>query len=131
AYSAVGKNLYEALQANTAYNGIMSPDTLNHRYITEDVPMSLVPMASIGDMLGVPTPTIKAIIQLASNIHNTDYMKQGRSAEKLGITGLSVKEIRRFVLEGLLPNESVKATDNKKTLKLSKILPLRKAGIGA
>ncbi|HID55052.1 TPA: NADP transhydrogenase subunit alpha [Candidatus Poribacteria bacterium] len=100
AYDVAGKTLYEALQNNPVYVGISAPNTLNHRYITEDVPTSLVPLASIGEMLKVPTPVIRSIIHLASTIHGVDYWKVGRTAEKLGLKGLSVREIRRLALEG-------------------------------
>ena len=100
AYDAVGRNLFEALRGNPAYEGVLSPETLNHRYITEDVPASLVPIASIGEMLNVPTPTIRSIVQLASVIHGVNYWERGRTVEKLGIKGLSVREIRRLALEG-------------------------------
>ncbi|MDI6782592.1 MAG: NAD/NADP octopine/nopaline dehydrogenase family protein [bacterium] len=98
AYDATGKNLHDAMQANPGYREIMAPTTLNIRYITEDVPMSLVPIASIGDMLGVPTLTIKAIIHLASVMHGVDYWKEGRTVDKLGIAGMSVKELRLLAI---------------------------------
>jgi opine dehydrogenase len=101
AYDAVGKTLFEALQGNSAYEGILAPESINHRYITEEIPTSLVPINSIGDMLGVPTPTIDSIIHLASVVHGTEYKSQGRTVEKLGIDGLSVMEIRRLALEGI------------------------------
>ena len=100
AYGAPGKDLYEAIQANVGYDGIRSPNTLQHRYITEDVPASLVPMASLGEQLGVPVPTMKAVIHLASTVHGCDYMAEGRTVAKLGLAGLTVRDIRRLVLEG-------------------------------
>ncbi len=100
AYDAVGKTLYEAIQNNDGYKGIMAPPTLDTRYIEEDVPMSLVPIASLGDLLGVPTPTIKSIIHLANIMHNCNYWEKGRTVDKLGLAGLSVKEIIRLVMEG-------------------------------
>lgn len=100
AYGVAGDNLYGAMQANKGYRGIMAPNTLDHRYITEDVPTSLVPIASLGEQYGVPVPTIKTIIHLASILHNCDYMTEGRTVEKLGVSGLSVKQIRRLVEEG-------------------------------
>jgi len=48
AYSAKGDTLYEAIQANPGYQGINAPRNLRHRYIFEDVPFSLVPLASLG-----------------------------------------------------------------------------------
>jgi len=105
AYDAAGPTLYEAMRANRGYDGIRAPKTVYNRYISEDVPMSLVPIASIGDMIDVPTPTIKAVIHLASLLHKCDYWAEGRTAERLGLAGLSLKQIRRLVLEGELVEE--------------------------
>lgn len=105
AYDAAGPTLYEAMRANRGYDGIRAPKTLYNRYISEDVPMSLVPIASIGDMIDVPTPTIKAVIHLASLLHKCDYWAEGRTADRLGLAGLSLKQIRRLVLEGELVEE--------------------------
>ncbi len=98
AYDAHGRNLYEAIQNNPGYQGIRAPSTIFHRYITEDVPMSLVPIASFGKMLGVPTPTIDIFIHLANILHGRDYVAEGRTVEKLGVAGMSVKEIREMVV---------------------------------
>lgn len=100
AYSATGKNLYEAIQDNPGYLGINAPDRLHHRYIDEDVPMSLVPIASIGAMLGVETPTIDSIIHLASIMREGDFWKTGRTVERLGIKGMSIREIRLLAVTG-------------------------------
>ena len=42
-----GDTLFEAIQNQTGYYGINAPSTLQHRYISEDVPMSLVPIAAL------------------------------------------------------------------------------------
>jgi opine dehydrogenase len=100
AYDAAGRTLYDAINANPGYAGIKAPRTLETRYISEDVPMSLVPIASLGQMLGVPTPTVRQIIGLACALHGCDYWTEGRTAERLGLAGMGVKEVRRYVLEG-------------------------------
>lgn len=102
AYDAPGRTLFEAMQANIGYKGITAPPTTLMRYITEDIPMSLVPIASIGDHLGVPTPMIDSMIHLASVIHETDYWGEGRTVDTMGLSELSVKQIRQLVLEGKL-----------------------------
>jgi len=98
-YDSPGANLYEAIHNTESYRGIKAPPTIAHRYIWEDVPMSLVPLSSIGTMLGVPTPTIDMIIELGSLLHGKDYRAEGRTVEKMGIAGLSVKEIHRMVAD--------------------------------
>jgi len=100
AYDAAGKTLYEAIQNNPGYAGIGAPAFVDHRYIWEDVPMSLVPIASIGDVLGVETITMDAMIHFASLLNDTDYWAVGRTAERMGLAGLTVREIRRLALEG-------------------------------
>jgi len=100
AYSATGKNLYEAIHDNPGYVGIKAPDRLHHRYIDEDVPMSLVPMASLGEMLKIETPTIRFIIHLASLMRNKDFWKEGRTVERLGLKGKSIRDIRLMAVTG-------------------------------
>jgi len=100
AYDSPGKTLYEAIHATPGYKGVTAPATLVHRYLLEDVSMSMVPIASLGDLVGAPTPTIKTFIHLASLIHDTDYWKEGRTVDKLGLEGMSIKDIRALVVRG-------------------------------
>jgi len=101
-YDAVGEDLNEAIHNQPGYYGINAPPTLNHRYIFEDVPMSLVPIASLGQRYGVAVSGIDAIIRIASIIHRTDYWRRGRTIEKLGINNLSTDELMHYVKEGVL-----------------------------
>ncbi|HSD84530.1 MAG TPA: NAD/NADP octopine/nopaline dehydrogenase family protein [Anaerolineae bacterium] len=101
AYDATGSDLNEAIHNQLGYYGIKAPATLNHRYLFEDIPMSLVPIAALGQRYGVSTAGIDAIIRLACIIHRTDYWRRGRTLEKLGITQLSVSELTRYVNEGV------------------------------
>lgn len=100
AYNATGDNLYEAMHNQTGYYGIKAPGTLHHRYITEEIPMSLVPIASFGSTYGVSVNGINSIINLACYIHNTDYRRKGRTVERLGIKEMSVGELMKFVETG-------------------------------
>jgi opine dehydrogenase len=98
AYSAAGEDLFHALRANPGYRGIKAPQTLQMRYLDEDVPASLVPIASVGRKFGVKTPTIDAIIQLASVLNHTDYLAEGRTVERLGIEQMSLRELRLIAI---------------------------------
>lgn len=98
AYGAQGNDLRESMRANPGYRGIMAPNRLSIRYISEDVPSSLVPMASIGNKFGIPTPTINSIIEIASTINNTDYWSIGRTVEKLQIAEMSLRELRLLAI---------------------------------
>jgi len=99
-YDSPGQNIYEAIQNTGGYRGIRAPATIAHRYVFEDVPCSLVPLASLGAMLGTPARTVELVIRLASIMHQRDYWSEGRTVERLGLAGLSVQEIRSLVVEG-------------------------------
>jgi len=98
AYDAAGRTLFEAMRANPGYRGIRAPGTVLHRYIYEDVPASLVPIAGLGEMLKVPTPMINAVVHMACAMHGVDFWKQGRTVARLGLSGMSVKDIRLLVV---------------------------------
>ncbi len=100
AYGVRGATAYEAIQNTAAYGGVMGPDTLQHRFMFEDIPTGLVPFASLGELLNVPAPNIKLIIQVASLLVKADLWHMGRTVQKLGLAGLSAKEIQKLVIEG-------------------------------
>jgi len=106
AYGAAGPTLFDAIRANEGYYGIKAPHRLDSRYITEDVPSSLVPIASLGDEMGSPCPTIKAIVQLAKVLTGGRYWEHGRTVESMGLKGLSLKQMRQMVLDGIHPTIS-------------------------
>lgn len=100
-YSAIGRNLVEAIQNNPAYRGIYSPRNVYHRYLTEDVPMSMVPIASLAQMFDVATTTLSSVIRLCSIIAQRDFIKEGRTVQSLEIDGLSAKQLKKLVMEGI------------------------------
>lgn len=100
AYTTTGEDLHEAIHNQPGYYGIKAPTTLNHRYIFEDVPMSLVPIASMAKRYGVSVRGMESIIRLACIIHRTDYWRRGRTLRKLGLDRLSVSEFTSYVTEG-------------------------------
>jgi opine dehydrogenase len=100
AYSAHGENLYEAMHDNPGYKGIRAPNKLRHRYIFEDVPYSLVPIAELGQRFGVDVRAIDSMIRLANILAGTDYFHRGRTLDRMGLVGLSRSEITRLVNTG-------------------------------
>ena len=100
AYHAHGDDLYEAMHANLGYEGIKAPKLIRHRYIFEDVPYSLVPIAYIGHQYGVDTTCIHSIVNLANIVHATDFWRTGRTLERLGIEAMSVTELNHYMETG-------------------------------
>ena len=67
--------------AETASKG---PATLETRYVTEDTPVGLGLLHSVGKSVGVPTPTCAALIQTASVVCGKDFWAEARTIESLG-----------------------------------------------
>lgn len=101
-YNAKGSNIFEAIQDNLAYKGLQAPQGLDTRYIYEDVPYSLVPMESIANILGIKTPAITSVIDIAQLMTNTNFRTEGRTANRLGLEGLSVAEMHMLAEQGTI-----------------------------
>jgi opine dehydrogenase len=84
------------------YAGIKmkGPENLRDRFITEDVPYGMVLTSTLGDLLGISTPTHDAVIHLASVINRTDYWKTGRGVKELDLSKLSKQGLKKFLIEG-------------------------------
>ncbi len=101
-YGARGDTIFEAIQNNPAYKGLTAPNGLNTRYIYEDVPYSLVPISSIGANMGIDTPAINTIIQLADLMTGRNFREEGRTVEKLGLKDLTAAQIHHLAKTGLV-----------------------------
>lgn len=80
------------------FRGIKAQKSLNHRYIHEDVGYGLVFLQKLGEQIGVETPNIAAVIQLASTIMERSYLAEApRTMESLGLSEYSVDELRQVL----------------------------------
>ena len=79
---------------------IRSPQSLDHRYIHEDVGYGLVPFSAFGNLANVPTPTIDAVIHLCSRLTNIPFFETGLTLDKMGLTGMAPSRLHEFVLQG-------------------------------
>lgn len=82
-YQIEGNSLYQVIQNNLAYESIQAPQTLQHRYITEDIPMGLVPLEAVGKEIGLEMKTIELVIDLASSLLDIDFRQEGRNLHEL------------------------------------------------
>lgn len=86
----------------TFFEYVNSPETpyadligqnVRSRYITEDVPGVIMPIARLAQKSGAPFPRAETIVNLASQLHGVDYWKGGTTLESLGIANKSIEEI--------------------------------------
>lgn len=75
-------------------------DQIHTRYLEEDIPFGSMFLAGLGDLLGVDTPIIDAVNTLAPILTGYDYQAQARTPQRLGLDGLDLDGIRRYLTEG-------------------------------
>ena len=90
-------NIYDTIKNISAFKIQYAPGDLKHRYITEDIPYSLVPIATIGKKLGIDTHNMDAIINLANMSNDVDYWIEGRNADKIGFEKEQAKYFSEMV----------------------------------
>jgi opine dehydrogenase len=99
-YGVKGPDIYASVHQVPAYKGIRGPTSLDTRYLFEDVPTGLVPLSALGRAFGVATPTMDAVVELASTLLGRDFRGEGRSLEKLGLAGKTPAEIHELAKGG-------------------------------
>jgi opine dehydrogenase len=92
---------YEKKWEDFATVSSKGPSSARTRYLTEDIPIGMVLWASLGDSLGVATPTARSLIHISSVIHDTDYWQGGRTMQKLGLAEMTVDELNTYLAVGV------------------------------
>ena len=93
-------SISRACHESEANKAIKSPSSLRHRYIMEDVGYEIVPMAALGDLVGVRTPVIDALITLASSAVGVDLLATGLNLDRMGLAGVAAADLQKFILTG-------------------------------
>jgi opine dehydrogenase len=77
--------------------GIRAQSQLDNRYLTEDVGYSMVFFTDLARALHVPTPTMDAVVHIASVILGRDFVAEGaRTMATMGLADLTREELLAF-----------------------------------
>ena len=97
-----GADLHETLQSSLlpTLQFRCGPGALDHRFVSEDVPYSLVLASSLGRELGVVTPVTDSLITLASVASGRDYAAEGKTLADWGLEGNGVAGLRAAAEQG-------------------------------
>ena len=79
---------------------IQAPPSLDHRYMHEDIPFGLAPLADLGRTGGVPVPTMTAVVEIASTATGRDYWSEARTLARLGLGDMEQSQILQLLEEG-------------------------------
>jgi opine dehydrogenase len=104
-YGVRGATLVDTCQQLTynsdgPYQATGTPKSLDHKFITEDVPTGLIPMSALGATAGVGTPAIDALVEVVRSMTGRDFAAEARTLEHLGLGGMGGPQIRRVMNEG-------------------------------
>lgn len=77
------------------------PNSIYHRYVTEDVPIGCKIYHELGVKYGVKTPIIDSMITIASAMLGKDYFNEGYTLEYIGIDNMSKEELLAYLNEGI------------------------------
>ncbi len=100
-YGTVGETLHNAIHNTAAYLGLKAPTSLDHRYVFEEIPASLVPLAELARVAGGRAKTIESLITLAGAVTGIDWEARGRTLDAVGLGGMDAEDIHRYVTVGL------------------------------
>ena len=82
--------------------GNTGPNNINHRYLTEDVPVGCKIYHDLGVQYGVPTPIIDSMIVLAGAMHKKSFFETSKyNLAYLGIDNMSKEELLAYLNEGV------------------------------
>ena len=92
--------IYEAINGCAAIRNVRGPTSLDHRWITEDIPYALRLWVDLARVCDVPCPTMKALTELTCAITERDIWSQGRSLASLGLDSMSAGELLDYLETG-------------------------------
>ncbi|WOV84886.1 NAD/NADP octopine/nopaline dehydrogenase family protein [Sporosarcina jeotgali] len=99
-YDVFKDTLSESVSSNPVYQDIGGQNTLETRYLTEDIPMGLVPFIELGKMVNLPTIHMETAATMGQLLLGRSLMEGARTLENLGVKGMSVDEFLEFVQTG-------------------------------
>lgn len=80
---------------------LIAPNTLDHRYMHEDVGEGLVTWLALAEVAGVSLPTVEALVTLAETITGNDYRRaKAERLARIGLGGMAREEMLNYVLSG-------------------------------
>lgn len=83
--------------------GNSGPNSIYHRYLTEDVPVGCKIYHDLGVQYGVATPIIDSMIVLAGSMHKKNFFTESKyNLAYLGIDGMSKEELLAYLNDGVI-----------------------------
>lgn len=92
--------IYESLVGCAALRNIKGPNTLDHRFIAEDIPYFLRTWVDLAAAANVRCPTMGAVTELGCAMTGRDFWREGRTLASFGLGQLAPDDFMRFLMSG-------------------------------
>ncbi len=97
-YQVDGKDLFEVLRNNRYYDGFhVGKHIMGYNIVQDGVGNGCVPMSEFGRLLGLKTPMLDAMTNLACAMTGIDFWTFGRTLERMGLKGMNKDDILEYV----------------------------------
>ena len=93
-------DLWATINGSLMLTRLRAPGALDTRWLTEDVPYGLAAWRSLAHQLGVKTPLMEGLVELASAALKRDFWKSARTVREMGIEGMDKDALLRYLQTG-------------------------------
>ena len=95
---ATSSDYYACYKRGPGFANFRFPNTIDNRYLHEDIGMGLVMLCSLGRFLKVPTPICETVVKAGEALMGIDYMATGkRTVEALGLAHLDKQGLKDYL----------------------------------
>ena len=93
-------DLWAAINGSRMLTQLRAPGKLETRWLTEDVPYGLAAWSALGEQYGVECPIMRSLVDINSVALDVDFWSEARTPADLGIEGMSMETLFRFLKTG-------------------------------
>lgn len=97
---AVGDTIVQLQHSLPIFAYSKMPTSMDHRYITEDVPYGLIPIASFLEQLGLDHQVHTSLANMLCAVCGRDFYKEARTLEQIGIEGMNAEKLMKYLETG-------------------------------
>jgi opine dehydrogenase len=83
--AAAARDFRRALEDSVPNRSIRAPQSLDSRYLNEDIPFGIVPLADLGRAANLEAPLLEAVITITSTIAGRNFRNEGRTLAGVGL----------------------------------------------
>ena len=89
-------DLWATINGSRMLTALRAPGQVDTRWLTEDIPYGLATWGLLGNRLGVATPTMDALVALASAVLDRDFAREARGLDALGLEEQDDIQLRKI-----------------------------------